>query len=513
MRKIIFYFAAGSLFISGLAGNIPGEDQELALHHFMQGEFLVNQGNYALAILEFQDALDLDPNAPTIHVSIADAYRRLGKNKRAVNHLQVAIELNPNEIEAYEILSKIYIMQKRLPQAEAVYKELTRLDSVNIDHFFALADLARLQKNWDIAIEYYLEAYRINSMAFKGLEQALQISLATNKFERAEEICELLLEEEPENEKYLETMRDLALFNNDYDKALITIKELEAIRGPTIELLIQESALYEELDDPENALKTILKAFDNDSLNSNVINRLVNLLLNDKQIDRAENYNQILIDNFPDDVRGFINKGFLALNRDKPEDAITALASCVEKFPDEFTIHYLLGTSYYQVKDYGNAEIYLLQALGIFPDSRNTKHNLALIYDQIGEWSKSDELYLDLVATDSTDAQAFNNYAYSLADRNEDFELALELAKNAIRLVPKSAPYLDTIGWIYYKLNDYEKAINFIRESLSIDSSNPVIKDHLDVVIKAKSMHVGDKGVQQAGIIDTTKTTILPSKE
>ena len=184
----------------------------------------------------------------------------------------------------------------------------------------------------------------------------------------------------------------------------------------------------------------------------------------------------------------------------------------MEKFPNEFTLHYLLGTSYYQVKDYGNAEVFLLQALGIFPDSRNTKHNLALIYDQIGEWSKSDELYLDLVATDSTDAQAFNNYAYSLADRNEDFELALELAKNAIRLVPKSVPYLDTIGWIYYKLNDYEKAIEFIRESLSIDSSNPVIQDHLNAVIKAKSMHVVDKGIQQAGITDTTKAT-LPFKE
>jgi tetratricopeptide (TPR) repeat protein len=243
-----------------------------------------------------------------------------------------------------------------------------------------------------------------------------------------------------------------------------------------------------------------------------VLNRLVNLLLNDKQIDRAENYNQLLIEKFPDDVRGFINAGFLALNRNKPEDAIVALSSCVENFPNEFTVHYLLGTSYYQIKDYGNAEVYLLQALGIFPDSRNTKHNLALIYDQIGEWSKSDELYLDLVATDSTDAQAFNNYAYSLADRNEDFELALELAKNAIRLVPKSAPYLDTIGWIYYKLNDYEKAIEFIRESLSIDSSNPVIQDHLNAVIKAKSMHVVDKGIQQAGITDTTKAT-LPFKE
>ena len=40
----------------------------------MEAEFLVSQvENYALAILEFQEALELDPNASTIHVSIAEA--------------------------------------------------------------------------------------------------------------------------------------------------------------------------------------------------------------------------------------------------------------------------------------------------------------------------------------------------------------------------------------------------------------------------------------------------------
>ena len=47
----------------------------------MQGEFLMNQGQYSLAILEFQDAIDLDPNASTIHISIADAYLKLEKLK------------------------------------------------------------------------------------------------------------------------------------------------------------------------------------------------------------------------------------------------------------------------------------------------------------------------------------------------------------------------------------------------------------------------------------------------
>ena len=38
---------------------VKGDDiknKDLAIHYFMQGEFLLNQGNYALAVLEFQDA-------------------------------------------------------------------------------------------------------------------------------------------------------------------------------------------------------------------------------------------------------------------------------------------------------------------------------------------------------------------------------------------------------------------------------------------------------------------------
>ena len=65
---------------------ISQSDKDLALHFFMQGEFLIKQGNYAAAVLELQEAIDLDPNVPTIHVSIADAYIRLGKNRRAENH-------------------------------------------------------------------------------------------------------------------------------------------------------------------------------------------------------------------------------------------------------------------------------------------------------------------------------------------------------------------------------------------------------------------------------------------
>ena len=169
------------------------EDSELALHHFMQGEFLMNQGNYSLAILEFQDAIDLDPNASTIHVSIAEAYLKLGKVKRSKSHLEIAIDLNPEEYEALEILGDIYVKSKDYKNAQLTFEKLYDINPSELEYIFALADLARMRKEWDTAIKYYIEGYKTNSEATNGPEQALQISIAINNFNKAEEICELLL--------------------------------------------------------------------------------------------------------------------------------------------------------------------------------------------------------------------------------------------------------------------------------------------------------------------------------
>ncbi len=470
-----------------LINKITESDKELALNHFMQGEFLMNQGNYALAVLEFQDAIDLDPNAATIHVSIADAYRRLGKAKRTEDHLRIALDLDPEETEAREMLGQLFFTQKNYLEAKSVFKELNQSDPDNLDYIYTLADLARIQKNWDLAIDYYIEGYEVNSMAIEGLEQALQIAMTTNTFDRAEELCTLLLEDDPDNIKLLETMRDLTLFSQNYELALNVVERIEKLQGSTPELLIQKSALYEELNNSDLALRIMYEAFSQDSLNVDILHRLVSLLMDEEENEQAVLYNQRIIDHFPDDPRGFINNAVMALSGKKPEEAILALSPHSDRFNQDFTMQYLLGTAYYQFKDYGNAKIHLAQALSIYPQSRNAKHNLALIYDSTGEWDESDKLYMELITTDSTDAQAFNNYAYSLVERGKDFEFALELAQNAIRLEPKSAAYLDTIGWIYFKMDRFEEAMQYIRESLIIDSGNTTIQEHLDKIIKLKA--------------------------
>ena len=121
---------------------------------------LMNQ-NYPLAILEFQDAIDLDPNASTIHVSIADAYLKLGKVKDQYLIWKLLLMLT-RKYEALEILGDLY-KSKDYKNAQIIFKNLHDLIPLELDYIFALADLARIQKDWDLAIEYYIEGYNTDN--------------------------------------------------------------------------------------------------------------------------------------------------------------------------------------------------------------------------------------------------------------------------------------------------------------------------------------------------------------
>ena len=119
----------------------------------------------------------------------------------------------------------------------------------------------------------------------------------------------------------------------------------------------------------------------------------------------------------------------------------------------------------------------------------SVKHALAIMYEEMKDITRSDSLFLQMIQQDENDAVGHNDYAYILSEREQssvdDLNFALELAENAISIEPDNAAFLDTIGWIYFKLGTYRKAEEFIEKSLSINDNNPVILEHLgDIYLK-----------------------------
>ena len=346
MKYIIFIF---TLVLLNAQSDAPSE---IALQHFMEGEFLLNQGNYAMAVLEFQEALEADPNGATIHISIADAYRRLGKIKRAEKHLLKAIEIDSNDTEAYEMLGLLYTLEKKLDLALIQFNKLIELEPENSDYHFSLGDIYRLNNRWEDAIKYYLLSYNLNSLTTNALEQALQIAINIRQLIKAEEICELLIKEHPGNAQFYETYRDISLFNNHPQKAVSAIDGLIRIQGRNIDLLLQKSSIYQQNNELESALSIVDQAFIIDSLSQDVYQQYVSLFIDMEKFDQAIIYNNKLISLFPTSPRGFLNSAIVSLTNKEPKKATEILIENLDYLDGNFTAYYILGSAYSQLNTF-----------------------------------------------------------------------------------------------------------------------------------------------------------------
>ena len=455
-----------------------------AIAHFMDGQLFMSQGNYSMAILEFQDALELDPEASTIIVSMAECYWKLGKAKKSEELLFNALNINPKDNEAREILANQYIYQNKHDKAIEQYRVLAE-NAVEGDtkYLIALAKLVLSQNNINESISLFIKAYEKDKSRIDILEEAANLSLRSRQLEKATNLYNQLIDIDKNNSYYLSTYIDLIVMSGDYDNGIVALKSLIDIEGETTERLSQLGILYYNTNQTVKAKPIFNKLLSMDHFDATTMHFLSNIYIEQGILDSALIIANKIIDHHPSDPRGYLDAALTELNNENPIGAIEILEPVNRTFNNEFSIQYLLGSSYQQLEEYDKATVVLRQSLKIYPESRGARHTLAIASDALNYWNESDSLYEGLIESDTNDVQALNNYSYSLVERNIQLNKALAMAKKAIELEPNNAAYLDTIGWIYYKMDNVEKALNFIRKSVELDNNNAVVLEHLGDVL------------------------------
>jgi tetratricopeptide (TPR) repeat protein len=122
-----------------------------------------------------------------------------------------------------------------------------------------------------------------------------------------------------------------------------------------------------------------------------------------------------------------------------------------------------------------------LEGLEHVPDQRGRlrlKFALGASYEQSDKIDLAVSAFESVIEVDSMHAEALNYLGYLLADRGQRLDYALELISRAVDLVPDNPAFLDSYGWIYYRLGDFEKAVHHLSDAVKLDS-DPVMFDHL----------------------------------
>ncbi|HIM26906.1 MAG TPA: tetratricopeptide repeat protein, partial [Candidatus Marinimicrobia bacterium] len=457
----------------------PKENPQ-AIAHFMDGQLFMFQGNYSMAILEFQDAMVLDPRAIGITVSMAECYWKLGKVDKSEDLLLKAIKLEPDDIEAREMLANQYIYRNQQNKAIEQFSILVDLTPKgDAKYIIALGKLTLAENKINEAIAYFIKAYETDPNRIDILEEAANLSLRSRQLDQARDLYKKLINIDKNNAYYLSTYIDLIVMRGDYDNGVIALESLVDLEGETTERLSQLGILYYKLGNSLKAKPLFEKLVEMGDTDATVLHFLSSIYLEQNKLDSAIVIAYRLMDHFPSDPRGYLDAAMVELNRENPSGAIDILNPVSEKFQKEFSIQYLLGSSYQQLEEYDKATKLLRRSLTIYPDSRGARHTLAIASDAMQHWSESDSLYEGLIASDTNDVQALNNYSYSLVERNIQLKKSLVMSKKAIDMEPDNAAYLDTIGWIYYKLNNAQKALYYIRRSIELEDENAVVLEHL----------------------------------
>ena len=107
------------------------------------------------------------------------------------------------------------------------------------------------------------------------------------------------------------------------------------------------------------------------------------------------------------------------------------------------------------------------RGLAAFPDEAALLYARALMWERRDEIPRAEADFRKILATDADDVNALNALGYTLADRTERYQEALELIARAIAAQPDSAAIIDSYGWVLYRLGRKEDALIELRRAFT----------------------------------------------
>lgn len=496
--------------------------QDIALQHFLAGSTYDQKGEYANAIIEYQDALRYKED-PAIHHAIAKDYSLLEKPELALASARNAVELDSVNRQYRETLAQIYVNTADIENAIRQFQAIARQDPMYKPAFLNLARLIQLQSA-DSAFTLYRQVVDRFGPDMAAYSQMAQISSAQGKLAVAAGILKQMLEIDPESYEIKKGLGDTYLRQDSVDAALKVYDELVVLRPEDLELRASRTHAYLSKQDYENATAQFERVMTKDSISIDDQIRFGQIFVSFVEKDSAvvphalKMFQKIREGN-PGDWRSYWFLGALAniveddsaalLNftkvtelapwnadgwvgvasvfyeHDQFDKTIDMLNKAKVKLPDEFRVHFLLGVAYQRSAQLPEAKTALERATRISPKNIDALSALGMVFNQLNEMADSDTMYERALRVDPKNHLVLNNYGYSLAERNMQIDRAFGMSKEAIRQQPENQSYLDTYGWILFQMGRYKEAEEPIRKAVELGSTSAVIHEHLgDVYAK-----------------------------
>jgi tetratricopeptide (TPR) repeat protein len=541
MKKNRFLFAAAGLIILMIlscnrklspvsAEKVKDSSYDGAAFNYVYVEAIKQKlmGNEGDALKYLEQAVRINPGSDAAYYEMAQILSSKGDVKNAKVFLRKALDIDDHNIWYLMMMAGFYYQEKNLDSSIYYYKTAVKFfpDNENIE--LTLGNLYTENKDYDKALsifDAFDRKYGVNSSSTVSSIKTLMMS---GNYDEALKKALMLIKEYPDEVLYNGMLAEIYRSKGENDKAREVYNELLERNpdDPQVQL-----ALCDFLISDKN-YRELFSLLNNVILNNNIkkedkislFARLIDLP------DLVSNYQDDLIislmvfeANYKNDEIVPLLRPELLVKLSKLDEAAVRLEEIIKANPDNYYAWEKLLLVYNQKGDFKKLmergeecatkfnRSFLAKVLYANGAMENGKYDIAIeelrkagilagndkqfmtqvltmradVYYRMKDYVKAFETFKAAVTANADDLTVINNYAYYLAEQNQDLKEAEKMAKKVVETEKNNATYLDTYAWVLYKRGKLKEAAR-IMESIIKSGGKPdaVWYEHLGFILK-----------------------------
>ncbi len=426
-------------------------------------------------------ALDLAPENVRIYQMVALGYVGKRDLNTAIKYYEDALKYAPRNVELYLAISTLSEAGKNIQEAMTILGDMPE-DLKSSEIFLRLANLASKANDHLSAIEYYRNAYALDTTDINtriGMATGFDmLGIADSAIHYYEKVnADTFISD------VAQRLVDLYTEVDRYDKVIATAKEILTLESSNTHVRRSLGFAYYKMEMYIRALNEFFIVLRYDPSDTYSAFYLARIHLEQGDYNRSLEQIESALGMNPDFVELWIYLGFVAIEKEDYDLAEYAFGEAAYRGGDLTQIYYLLGAIMETRGSDVDAYFYYKKALKENPRNVAALQALASIASTIDRESEAFSTFKKIIEIDTLNAVALNYVGYTYAERDDSLEYALELIDRALASDADNGYYIDSRGWVFYKMGRFEEALKELERARGI-VEDAVILEHLGDVYR-----------------------------
>ncbi|MGB7119362.1 MAG: tetratricopeptide repeat protein [Bradyrhizobium sp.] len=169
---------------------------------------------------------------------------------------------------------------------------------------------------------------------------------------------------------------------------------------------------------------------------------------------------------------------------DRTDDAIKILKGVTTDDPKDIEAIMALGNIERGRKKFADCTTTYSQGIDILP--KETDKNTWVYYYYRGiceerdkQWNKAEADMRKALDLQPEQPHVLNYLGYSWIDQGINLDEAMKMIKRAVDQRPDDGYIVDSLGWAYFRIGNYEEAVKNLERAIDLKPEDPTINDHL----------------------------------